>query len=299
VKAVFLMRECVLPGRATQVDREAARRGLQALAQTELFTILLDTDPDTPSPSPGWAARVAAIIETAGGRVDAVAWCPHPKGHGCGCWGARPGLILEALARYDLEANECYLIGSSQADVEMAATAGVRPVMLLQGRTIGDILGDGCQHKDFPIARELSQAVEYLQAEEDSTAQLGRPRQIAALAPVEESSHPAVGTPVLTPISRLAVSAGRRTRLRPREALRWLSFFILGGVWLSLGIAYLLTQLYRVQPFPEFVWFVTLQFIPRVARGALFILTGVAVVLLASRSFFRSVSNGQGSLRRR
>ncbi|HOG48802.1 MAG TPA: hypothetical protein PLB78_19395, partial [Anaerolineae bacterium] len=90
-----------------------------------------------------------------------------------------------------------------------------------------------------------------------------------------------------------AVAASRRTRLRPREVGRWLSFLVVGGVWLSLGIAYLLTHLYREQRFPEVVWYITLQFIPRVARGVLFILTGVAVVVLASWSFLHTVSNGQ------
>jgi tellurite resistance protein TehA-like permease len=56
-------------------------------------------------------------------------------------------------------------------------------------------------------------------------------------------------------------------------------------VWLSLGIAYLLTHLYRVQPFPEFVYYLTLQFIPRPVRAALFILTGVGAVAVSLRAF--------------
>ena len=65
MKAVFLMRECVLPGKATEVSGEATREGLQALAQTEMFTILVDGNPDTPAPSPGWATRLAAAVEAA------------------------------------------------------------------------------------------------------------------------------------------------------------------------------------------------------------------------------------------
>jgi len=62
----------------------------------------------------------------------------------------------------------------------------------------------------------------------------------------------------------------------------------------SLGIAYLLTQLYRVQPFPEFVYYLTLQFIPRWARGALFILGGVVVVAVSLRAFLRLFSPAAG-----
>ena len=70
-----------------------------------------------------------------------------------------------------------------------------------------------------------------------------------------------------------------------RSARQWLALFIFGGVWLSLGIAYILTHLYRVQPFPDFVWYLTLQFIPRPVRGLLFIGTGVIVVVVSLRAF--------------
>lgn len=296
MKAVFLMKECVLPGRAVDVTGEATRAGLRALAQTELFIVLLDTGSDTPAPSPGLAARWVSAIEAVGGRIDAVVSCPHPPGSGCTCWNGRPGLIFEAASRFDLTTNECYLIGTAGADAEMAMLAGVRPVLLLQGRSVGEIIGDRSAHKDYPIARSLDRGVEYILTEERTAAQLGRPRQITPPAPIEEGTRGAVGSPVVTPISRVAVASSRR--LRPREAVRWLTFFILGGVWLSLGIAYLLTHLYRVQPFPDVVYYITLQFIPRVVRGVLFILTGVAVVLLASWSFFHAFGNGRVARRR-
>ncbi len=292
MKAVLLMRECVLPVKATGVTSEAMKAALRALAQTELFTILLDSGPEV-AQSSGAIVRLASAVEAAGGHVDAVAWCPHPAGAGCACWGGYPGLILEAASRFDLQLNECYLLGSCFSDMEMAAAAGVRAILVLGGRTIAQVLGDRCAHKDYPIARELLQGVDYILAEERATAQLGKPRQMVPSAPSEEVTRPSIGTPVVTPISAAAVAANRRMRLRPREAARWLSFLIVGGVWLSLGIAYLLAHLYRVQPFPQVVWYITLQFIPRVARGVLFILTGVAVVLLASRNFLHSFGNGQ------
>ena len=59
---------------------------------------------------------------------------------------------------------------------------------------------------------------------------------------------------------------------------------------LSLGIAYLLTHLYRMQRFPAYIYYITLQFIPRPLRGALFILWGAGVLFLAVRSFARSAN---------
>lgn len=297
MKAVFLMRECVLPGRTAEVASDDARAALRALAQGDLFTVLLDCGSDGPLPSSAAAARLGAAVEAAGGRADAVVWCPHTADAGCGCWAGHPGLIQEAASRFDLQPNECYLIGASLNDMAMAMAAGVRPIMYLNGKRIGEILGDRSAYKDFPIARELVQAVDYVFAEERATAQLGRPRQMVTPAPSEETAHSLAGAPVVTPVSRAAIAVNRRMRLRPREVARWLSFLIVGGVWLSLGIAYLLTHMYREQPFPEVAWYITLQFIPRLARGVLFILTGVAVVLLASRSFWHAFGNGQPARR--
>ncbi len=290
MRAVLLTRECVFPSKVTEVTSDETKAALRALAQSELFTVLLDASQEGPAGA-GAAPRLAAAIEAAGGRLDAVVSCPHPAGSGCGCWGSHPGLILEASTRFDLQLNESYLVGTSAADMEMAAAAGVRPILFLQGKTIGQILGDG-GHKGFPIARHLPQGVEYILIEERATAQLGRPRLIVPPSLGEEGSRPALGAPVVVPTSQAALAANRRMRLRPREVARWLGFFVVGGVWLSLGIAYLLAHLYRVQPFPEVVWYITLQFIPRVERGILFILTGVGVVLLASRNFWHAFGSG-------
>ena len=55
---------------------------------------------------------------------------------------------------------------------------------------------------------------------------------------------------------------------------RWLVLILLGITLISLGIAYLITQVYRTQPFPEWVGYITLQFIDRPVRGIMFIAIG-------------------------
>jgi phosphomannomutase/phosphoglucomutase len=65
---------------------------------------------------------------------------------------------------------------------------------------------------------------------------------------------------------------------------RWLVALFLGILLLSLGFAYVLVHLYRTAPFPSWVYYLTLQFIPHVERG---ILLGVIGVSLVAVSFFR------------
>lgn len=62
---------------------------------------------------------------------------------------------------------------------------------------------------------------------------------------------------------------------------RWLILLFVGLVTLSLGFGYLLVSVYRTQPFPEYVGFLTLQFIDRVVRGIIFLLLGVGVTVFA------------------
>ena len=70
---------------------------------------------------------------------------------------------------------------------------------------------------------------------------------------------------------------------------RWLALIAVGIALVGLGLGYLMTQVYRTQPFPEWVGYLTLQFIDRPIRGFMFIALGVAVCGLAIIQLNRSV----------
>jgi hypothetical protein len=82
---------------------------------------------------------------------------------------------------------------------------------------------------------------------------------------------------------------------------RWLILLIFGITFVALGIAYILTHLYRTQPFPEEAAVVTLQFISREVRGAIFIALGLTVGVIAFLKLSSSLlqpfrSNDRGQL---
>ena len=70
---------------------------------------------------------------------------------------------------------------------------------------------------------------------------------------------------------------------------RWLILLIFGVTFVALGIAYVLTHLYRTQPLPEIAGDITLQFIDRPIRGALFIAAGLALGVVALFQLSRSL----------
>lgn len=62
---------------------------------------------------------------------------------------------------------------------------------------------------------------------------------------------------------------------------RWFLLLSIGITLISLGVAYLMVQMYREQPFPEWVAYLTLQFVDRPIRGTLFIGAGLIVAAMA------------------
>jgi uncharacterized cofD-like protein len=82
---------------------------------------------------------------------------------------------------------------------------------------------------------------------------------------------------------------------------RWLLLLFVGITIVSLGVGYLLVDLYRTWTFPSSVYYATLQFIPRAWRGLLFAVAGVSAIIIAVIQLNRSLlsafrSPGQSSL---
>jgi 2-phospho-L-lactate transferase/gluconeogenesis factor (CofD/UPF0052 family) len=70
---------------------------------------------------------------------------------------------------------------------------------------------------------------------------------------------------------------------------RWLACLFLGILCLALGVAYMLVHLYRTEAFPAWTYYLTLQFIPRLWRGALFLAVGCVLILIALRQLARTL----------
>jgi histidinol-phosphate phosphatase family protein len=64
------------------------------------------------------------------GPIDDVRWCPHGPGDGCACRKPAPGLLLGAAAALGVDPLRCALIGDIGADIEAAAAAGMRGILV-------------------------------------------------------------------------------------------------------------------------------------------------------------------------
>jgi D-glycero-D-manno-heptose 1,7-bisphosphate phosphatase len=70
----------------------------------------------------------------AGGRIDAFFFCPHAADSSCECRKPRPGMLLEIARRFNVPLKDVYVVGDARRDVEAAAAAGARPVLVLTGK---------------------------------------------------------------------------------------------------------------------------------------------------------------------
>jgi D-glycero-D-manno-heptose 1,7-bisphosphate phosphatase len=69
-----------------------------------------------------------------GGRVDAFFFCPHAADSSCQCRKPQPGMPLEVARRFNVALKDVYMVGDARRDLEAAAAAGARPVLVLTGK---------------------------------------------------------------------------------------------------------------------------------------------------------------------
>ena len=79
-------------------------------------------------------AEMHRVVNLAGGRIDAIFFCPHAADSNCECRKPKPGLLREIGSRLDIELAGVPVIGDSRKDVEAAAAVGAKPYLVLTGK---------------------------------------------------------------------------------------------------------------------------------------------------------------------
>ena len=69
-------------------------------------------------------SRMASKIQRAGGRIDAVYYCPHTPADECTCRKPKPGLLLEAQRDWGIALGQSVFLGDSATDMDAGRAAG-------------------------------------------------------------------------------------------------------------------------------------------------------------------------------
>lgn len=79
-------------------------------------------------------AEMHRAVAHAGGRIDAIFFCPHAADANCGCRKPRPGMLHEIARRLNVELAGVPVVGDSLKDLQAAAAVGARPMLVLTGK---------------------------------------------------------------------------------------------------------------------------------------------------------------------
>lgn len=77
--------------------------------------------------------KLQRALGQVGGRIDAFFFCPHKADENCRCRKPQPGMLLEVGRRFNVSLEDVFMVGDSRKDLEAAAAAGARPVLVLTG----------------------------------------------------------------------------------------------------------------------------------------------------------------------
>jgi D-glycero-D-manno-heptose 1,7-bisphosphate phosphatase len=73
-----------------------------------------------------------------GARIDDVLSCPHAL-ETCDCRKPKPGLVLEAVRKWNISIDDSVMIGDSPVDEELAVCCGLRFVPASHGRLVSNV----------------------------------------------------------------------------------------------------------------------------------------------------------------
>ncbi|GAB4181292.1 MAG: D-glycero-beta-D-manno-heptose 1,7-bisphosphate 7-phosphatase [Rhodocyclaceae bacterium] len=78
--------------------------------------------------------KMVRAVSEAGGRIDAIFYCPHAEDDRCACRKPRDGMLREIGARYGTGLDAVPVIGDGLRDIEAAVAAGAQPILVLTGK---------------------------------------------------------------------------------------------------------------------------------------------------------------------
>jgi D-glycero-D-manno-heptose 1,7-bisphosphate phosphatase len=106
-------------------------------------------------------AKMHKAVAQAGGRIEAVFYCPHAADMNCDCRKPKSGLFDEIASRYGRDLHGVPAVGDSLRDLQAAASVGARPLLVRTGKGEKTLAAGGLP-EDTPVFADLNEVVDYL-----------------------------------------------------------------------------------------------------------------------------------------
>lgn len=102
--------------------------------------------------------KMLKAVAHAGGRIEAVFFCPHAADDNCHCRKPKTGMLEEIAARYSVSLQGVPAVGDSLRDLTSAAKMGAQPILVLTGKG-NKTMAQGGLPPGTPIYPDLAAAV--------------------------------------------------------------------------------------------------------------------------------------------
>lgn len=78
--------------------------------------------------------KMHRAAQALGGHIDALFYCPHAADSKCDCRKPRPGMFERIAGCFNADLSKAWAIGDSLRDLQAAAAAGAKPMLVLTGK---------------------------------------------------------------------------------------------------------------------------------------------------------------------
>lgn len=117
--------------------------------------------------------KITQLVETAGGEISAIFYCPHAPEDNCKCRKPKPGLLDAIEAEFNISAEGAPLIGDSLRDLQAGHVKGCKLLLVKTGNganTLNELQNPTDDSSDYelpPLTLDHIKVVENLAAAAD------------------------------------------------------------------------------------------------------------------------------------
>lgn len=105
--------------------------------------------------------KMHKLVAQAGGRIDAVFYCPHKNDDHCGCRKPAPGMFEEIAQRFGVSLAGVPAVGDSLRDLQAGVALGCQPMLVRTGKGEKTIAAGGMP-EGTRIFNDLAAVAEHL-----------------------------------------------------------------------------------------------------------------------------------------
>jgi D-glycero-D-manno-heptose 1,7-bisphosphate phosphatase len=86
--------------------------------------------------------RMVKDVELAGGRIDAIYYCPHDWDEGCECRKPKPGMLFQAQRDFNLDLSRTLFVGDDERDGQTADAAGCLSALVSDQNPLSKVVSE-------------------------------------------------------------------------------------------------------------------------------------------------------------